>query len=403
MLASLVSLDVRSSAVVGRGDDWQSSPAGQSAMESAPVAGQRPFPAGGSYVGELSLVPIELIDVPPMRVRQHLEGIDELAFSMASVGLLHPIQVYRARERYRLVAGERRLSAARLLGWAEIHAFVRARSDDDLLLELVENTQRRWLTDAEEADALIRLVREKQLDSKDVAAQAGRSEGYVSKRLRLFEDPVLRPAVEAGDITVSAAEELLGLAAAPRAALLAEAIAGGWNSMRLRQAVRELSVSAPQPEVTIIETAPEDRSSGWADDDSVVEADFREVEAAFPEDDEQDADELDESLVEPRGALPSARPSGITRQIRDLSKTLRGLRAWELTPADERALASLLDALLRLARAHSKTGHTGGPVFPSLEQAEQAVRRAKSRNYGQAHRSGGRSDGSSQSPVAPKS
>ena len=96
---------------------------------------------------------------------------------------------------------------------------VREPGENDLLLELVENTQRKWLSDIEEADALIRLVREMGCEMKAVAAQAGRSEAYVSKRVRVFEDPILRQAVEQNQLPVSVAEEFLGMPAEQRPGL----------------------------------------------------------------------------------------------------------------------------------------------------------------------------------------
>jgi ParB/RepB/Spo0J family partition protein len=312
---------------------------------------------------------VDLIDVPHLRVRQDLGPVGDLAYSIGSVGLLHPIQVYALRERYRLVAGERRLTAVRMLGWTTIDAFVRDRSDDDLLLELVENTQRKWLTDSEEADALVRLVREEHYELKEVAAQAGRSEAYVSKRIRVFEDPPLRGAIESGRLSVSAAEELLALQPAQRAELLAEAVAGGWEGMRVREAVRALTHPETSGAGVVVTPA--------AMDESVFEGTFREL----------DADELSAALIgqaaEATGEHTSsdmARPTDLSRQIQALSRTLRNLRASSLTPREERALAVLLDALLALARAHTGSrDRTGGPVFPSLEEAERSVRRGKAR------------------------
>jgi ParB family chromosome partitioning protein len=336
---------------------------------TAPAADPSLAPPTPSTIGELKQIPINLIDIPRVRVRQDLGAVSELAYSIGSIGLLHPIQVYRVRDRYRLVAGERRLTAARLLGWPSIDAFVRDRRDDDLLLELVENTQRKWLTDAEEADALIRLVREKHYELKEVAAQAGRSEAYVSKRIRLFEDPLLRQAIDAKQISVSAAEELLALQPDTRAQLLAEAIAGGWEGMRVREAVRALNnpaPAAPRPEL-------EAQTSG---DQDFFDGTFREISAG------EAIDGLpvwstDGGKREP-GADP-ARPTDLTRQIQALSSALRNLRPYELTEQDERALAVLLDALLSLARAHARSGRSGGPVFPSLEDAARTVRRVKAR------------------------
>jgi len=293
---------------------------------------------------KLQRLNIDQIDIPRLRIRRDLGEIVELAISLAKFGLLHPLHVYPARGRFRLIAGHRRLAAARQLGWTEIDAFVREASADDLLLELVENTQRKWLTDGEEADALIRLVRGQGLDVRDVARQAGRSDAYVSKRIRVFEDATLRTAVERDQIPVSVIEELLTAPGPARAGLLKRLIGGGWDRARLRDEVR-----------------------------SAIEEARGQPSGAPPED-------TDIGTVERRGAEPgpsrsTANDRDFVQQVRSLTRALQQVRPYELTALHEQALAELLSALLRLARAHTAQGGQGGPVFPSLEEAARATRR----------------------------
>ncbi len=280
---------------------------------------------------------IDQIDVPRARIRRDLGPIEDLALSLGSFGLLHPVHVYASHRRYRLIAGERRLEAAKKLGWSSIDAMVREPNENDLLLELVENTQRKWLSDAEEADALIRLVREMGCEMKEVAAQAGRSEAYVSKRVRVFEDPVLRKAVEESQLPVSVAEEFLGMPAPERPAWVARAIAGNWEGWRVREALRNAlpGVEGPgEPKANAVASCP----------DAAVARQVRE------------------------------RPTDLTQQIRSLERSLRDLRPFQLTRPDEKALADLLQTLLRLARAHAGRGKLG-LTFPSIEEAERAARR----------------------------
>jgi ParB/RepB/Spo0J family partition protein len=281
-------------------------------------------------------LPIDQVDVPRARIRRDLGPIEDLALSLGSFGLLHPVHVYASHGRYRLIAGERRLEAAKKLGWVSIDAMVREPNENDLLLELVENTQRKWLSDAEEADALIRLVREMGCEMKEVAAQAGRSEAYVSKRVRVFEDPVLRQAVEQNQLAVSVAEEFLGIPPAQRPAWVARAIEGGWEGWRVREAIRSTlsPLAIPgEPKSNAVATCPEHAA-----------AEARE------------------------------RPSDLTQQIRSLEHSLRDLRPFQLTRPDEKALADLLQTLLRLARAHAGRGKLG-LIFPTIEEAERAARR----------------------------
>src|SRR5918912_3561855 len=225
-------------------------------LHCVPTTRRRPAPPARSQpaappipAAELRRIPIAQIDVPPVRIRRELGPVEDLAYSVGSGGLLHPVQVYRVRNRYRLIAGERRLQAARQLGWTEIEAMVREPSENHLVLELIENTQRKWLTDVEEADAMIRLVRELGHEAKEVAAQAGRSEAYVSKRIRVFEDAALRDAVEREQLSVSVVEEFLALPVEERPALVAQAVEESWDGRRAREAVRARLEPPPEPVV----------------------------------------------------------------------------------------------------------------------------------------------------------
>jgi ParB/RepB/Spo0J family partition protein len=200
---------------------------------------------------EVRRIPIGQIDVPPGRIRRELGSVQDLAHSLGCVGLLHPVLVYCVRNRSRLIAGERRLEAARMLGCTEMDAMLRQPSPDHLLLELIENTQRKWLTDIEEADAIIRLIRELGHGGREVAAQAGRSDAYVSKRMRVFEDASLGEAVERDQLSVSVVEECLALPAADERALsallepmlgLARAHAGPGRSAMVLPTMEEADV-----------------------------------------------------------------------------------------------------------------------------------------------------------------
>ncbi len=293
---------------------------------------------------ELVHLSLDQIDVPRARIRRDLGPIEDLALSLDSFGLLHPVHVYASHGRYRLIAGERRLQAARKLGWTSIDAMVRDPDENDLLLELVENTQRKWLSDAEEADALIRLVREMGCEMKEVAAQAGRSEAYVSKRVRVFEDPVLRHAVEESQLPVSVAEEFLGLPAAERPAWVKRAVEGSWEGWRVREAIR----AAAQPKR--VEGAGDQKPNGTCPGAS------------------------DQQRMTVTAGTPHERPTDLTHQIKSLERALRDLRPFQLTRPDEKALADLLQTLLRLARAHAGRGRLG-VTFPTIEEAEQAARR----------------------------
>jgi ParB family transcriptional regulator, chromosome partitioning protein len=161
-------------------------------------------------LAELREIPLEQIDTPRTPVRRFLGDIASLADSMQEYGLQQPISVREAKGRFHLTSGLRRYHAAKLLGWKTIPAFVHnVGADHAYLVDLVENLQREDLSPEEEADALGELVRARGWTLEQVATGIKRSIGYVSKRVRVFEDPALREAVTERGLSVSTAEELL--------------------------------------------------------------------------------------------------------------------------------------------------------------------------------------------------
>jgi ParB family chromosome partitioning protein len=159
--------------------------------------------------------------------------------------LLQPVVVRRVNSAYELIAGHRRLAAAKQLGWRQIAAVVRNESDDQAyLLTLTENLQREDLSPKEEAAALEVLVRERGWTTRQVGEAIKRSHIYVSRRLRVFEDPVLAPLVLERKLTVSAAEELLR---APdgqtRKDLAIQAVEHDWTPIEARKAISEIGTN----------------------------------------------------------------------------------------------------------------------------------------------------------------
>jgi len=155
-------------------------------------------------------LPIASIQPSPRNPRQHVDDVGELAESLKSHGLLQAIVVRRCGATYEVIAGHRRLAAAKLLGWSDIAATVREETADQAyVLTLVENLQREDLTPKEEASALAVLVHERGWTTRQVGDAIKRNHTYVSRRLRVFEDSVLAPLVLDRKLPVSVAEELL--------------------------------------------------------------------------------------------------------------------------------------------------------------------------------------------------
>jgi ParB family chromosome partitioning protein len=185
------------------------------------------------------------IQPSPRNPRQQVDGIAELADSLREHGLLQPVVARRCGTGYELIAGHRRLEAARVLGWTEIAAVVRDESDEQAyILTLVENLQREDLSPKEEAAALEVLVRERGWTTRQVGEAIMRSHIYVSRRLRVFNDPTLAPLVLDNKLTVSAAEELLRVPdIEARNDLAAQAVAHDWSWADARKAVSEIGTA----------------------------------------------------------------------------------------------------------------------------------------------------------------
>lgn len=170
----------------------------------------------------LELIPISSIAPNPDQPREIFspEGIEELAESIRSKGVLQPVVVRKkaGSERtgggeYELVCGERRLKAALLSGLDKIPAVVKEVARGDLLeWALIENIQREDLNPLEEARAFERLMTERGLSQEDVAKRIGKNRTTVTNTVRLLRLPEeVLGLVREGRLSAGHARALLGL------------------------------------------------------------------------------------------------------------------------------------------------------------------------------------------------
>ena len=143
-------------------------------------------------VRNVSYVPVEEIVPGPLQPRQHFsrEGLEELRDSIAQHGVLQPLTVRQKGERFELIAGERRLRAAKMAGLYEVPCIV---MDVDMeksgVIALIENIQRRDLDFIEEAEGIYQLIRLFGLSQEQVARRLGKSQSAVANKLRLLRLP----------------------------------------------------------------------------------------------------------------------------------------------------------------------------------------------------------------------
>jgi ParB family chromosome partitioning protein len=176
------------------------------------------IPRGAAQGGTLE-VPIDRVRRNPHQPRVDFddESLAELAASISAHGILQPIIVRGASDGgYELIAGERRLRAARAAGLTQIPAVVRDSSANELLeLALVENVQRADLNAIEEASAYRELIDRFGLSHEAVARQVGKSRVAISNALRLLDlAPETRQAIVDGRITEGHGRALAALTVA---------------------------------------------------------------------------------------------------------------------------------------------------------------------------------------------
>jgi ParB family chromosome partitioning protein len=264
----------------------------------------------------LTQVALELIDPSPRNPRRRMGAVDELADSIRIHGLLQPVVLRpRGEGRFEIVAGHRRFEAIRSLGWPKIPAVVRASEPDEAyILTLVENLQRSDLSARDESAALEALVRERGWSTRQVAEAIQRSASYVSRRLRVFEDATLAPLVLNGQLSVSAAEELLPLSDRRKRSLASDAVQHGWDSVQVRAAIRQGAARRARQRLPIGRTARELRFAlldvqPW----DVSETDRRELRLLF-----RDLAVMAKAPAKPQARvfppLPSVAPKGAKRR-----------------------------------------------------------------------------------------
>ena len=164
-------------------------------------------------------VDVDLIAPNPLQPRSVFEAgaLSELAESIREHGVIQPLIVSRASDgssaTYQLIAGERRLLAARQAGLKRVPVIIKEASGRDLLeLALVENLQRQDLGPLEEASAFRRLGEEFGLTQEAIATRVGRSRSSVANSLRLLSLPEeIQASLARGEITAGHARALLGI------------------------------------------------------------------------------------------------------------------------------------------------------------------------------------------------
>lgn len=193
---------------------------------------------------------VSQIDPNPLQPRERFdeEALVALTASISELGVLQPVLVRPAGDRFELIAGERRWRAAKRAGLQSIPAVVRT-VDDTASLEqaVVENLHRQDLNALEEAAAYQQLIEDFGLSHDDVARRVGKSRSAVSNTLRLFQlPPTIQKLVAEGQLAAGHARALLGTPDRSfQEALARRAVADQLSVREVEEAVRARGGETP--------------------------------------------------------------------------------------------------------------------------------------------------------------
>jgi ParB family chromosome partitioning protein len=196
---------------------------------------------------EYFLCDVDLIRPNRYQPRQHFpdDDLEELGNSIKAQGILQPLLVRPIDHGYEVVAGERRLRAARKVGLTKVPVVYRDVSDAELLeMSIVENIQREGFNPIEEAEAYHRLITEFKLTQDQAAERVGKSRSAVANFLRLRNlPPQIKDSIIDGSLSMGHARALLGVDnKAAQIDIWGKVVSKGLSVRETEKLVRQLRV-----------------------------------------------------------------------------------------------------------------------------------------------------------------
>ena len=201
-------------------------------------------------VSRMEEIDIELITPNPKQPRTIFDddALEELADSIATLGLIQPITVRKESSgKYIIISGERRWRASRLAGRKSIPAYVREADDKELHeMALVENIQRQDLNAMEIAISLQRLIDECGVTQETVAQRVGKKRSTIANYLRLMQlSPEVQAALKANLITMGHAKAIAGVEVELQPSIVKKVIKKELSVRATEQLVKKLSSEEP--------------------------------------------------------------------------------------------------------------------------------------------------------------
>ena len=214
-----------------------------------PQRQEAPAPAESNATQGLAEIPISQIQPNPFQPRKTFNeaSIDELARSVREHGIVQPLVVTRAGDKYKLIAGERRFRAAQKAGLTTVPVLIKEMmaEGDALQIALIENIQREDLNPIEEAMAYHQLHDDFQLTQEEISRRVGKERSTVANFLRLLKlpDPV-KKLLASGQLSMGHARALLAIESPKKQEQLAERVVR--KNLNVRQTEMLASESSPK-------------------------------------------------------------------------------------------------------------------------------------------------------------
>ena len=207
-----------------------------------------PGPEGAGEDGARFTIPVDTVDSNPFQPRKEFgdEQMADLINSIQAKGIIQPLTVRDGKNgRYELIAGERRLRAAKFLGLDRLPAYILSVDSDVDMMEyaLIENIQRENLNPVEQAEAFALLNSKYDLTQEEIGQQVGLSRPAVANVLRILRlSNEVKQSLKKGEITMGHARALLAVRQpALRQRLWRKIVKEGLSVRQAEAAVRELT------------------------------------------------------------------------------------------------------------------------------------------------------------------
>ena len=215
-----------------------------------PQRQEQPSSSGDSRATRgLAEIPISQIQPNPYQPRKTFNeaSIEELARSVRQHGIVQPLVVTRAGDKYKLIAGERRFRAAQRAGLTTVPVLIKEmmQEGDALQIALIENIQREDLNPIEEAMAYHQLHDEFQLTQEEISKRVGKERSTVANFLRLLKLPdSVKKLLASGQLSMGHARALLAIESPKKQEQLADRVVR--RNLNVRQTEMLASESSPK-------------------------------------------------------------------------------------------------------------------------------------------------------------